>query len=107
MRDVARGVLDGPHTSGGASRLYHWHPRRRPCPIASDSNNLALRPIPALAFIDDLESHERRTMDASVGDRIVVEAEQAAQSGQAGVSSRRFWPCEQTLTCERPLAASH
>jgi Domain of unknown function (DUF1918) len=85
MRDVARGVLDGPHTSGGASRLYHWHPRRRPCPIASDSNNLALRPIPALAFIDDLESHERRTMDASVGDRIVVESEQAAQSGRAGV----------------------
>jgi Domain of unknown function (DUF1918) len=40
---------------------------------------------PALAFIDEIESQEGGTMHASVGDRIVVESERAAQSGQAGV----------------------
>jgi hypothetical protein len=40
---------------------------------------------PALTFIDEIESQEGGRMDASVGDRIVVESERAAQSGQAGV----------------------
>jgi hypothetical protein len=40
---------------------------------------------PALAFIDEIESQEGGKMNASVGDRIVVESERAAQSGQAGV----------------------
>jgi Domain of unknown function (DUF1918) len=40
---------------------------------------------PALAFIDEIESQEGGRTDASVGDRIVVESERAAQSGQAGV----------------------
>ena len=31
-------------------------------------------------------------MDASVGDRIVVESEQAAKSGRAGVIEEVFWP---------------
>jgi hypothetical protein len=40
---------------------------------------------PALAFIDEIESQEGGRMDVSVGDRIVVESERAAQSGPAGV----------------------
>jgi hypothetical protein len=40
---------------------------------------------PALVFGWQIESQEGWTMDAGVGDRIVVESEQAAQSGRAGV----------------------
>ena len=39
----------------------------------------------ALAFIDKFRIAGGRTMDARVGDRIVVESERAAQSGKTGV----------------------
>jgi ribosomal protein L14 len=52
---------------------------------ASVHNPADQRGRTALVFIDEIESQEGGKMDASVGDRIVVESERAAQSGQAGV----------------------